>query len=115
MALQRTTLSLDCSLLQAGDAVAAAISAMGMKVTSAEDTADGFHRSGKEKVNWLSSKWPFHVDVVGRPAGDAVLVEVVAGASSSIGAKGHVERKLGQFVELIETHSGSAGEPSATE
>lgn len=114
MATQTKTLKLNCALVDAGDAVDTAISTMGMKVKSAQDTADSFHRSAKEKVNWLSTKWPLHVDVVGRLAAEAVLVEVLAGAGSSIGAKRHVERKLGELVELIKTLSGTAGETSAT-
>ena len=65
-------------------------------------------------VNWLSTKWPLHVEVIGRSADETVVIEVLAGASSSVGGKREVERKLGEFVELIKTHSGAAGETSAT-
>ena len=114
MATQTAALRLTCALLEAGEAVDTAIAAMGLKVMSAEGTPDGFRRSAKEKLNWLSTKWPLQVEVMGRPVGESVVIEVLAGASSSVGAKRDVERKLAQFVELIKTHSRDSGETSAT-
>ena len=114
MALQTADLKLNGSLLDAGEAVDTAISAMGMKVRSAQEKSDSFYRSAAEKVSWLSTKWPLHVDVVGRQEGDAVQIQIQAGASSSIGAKRHVERKLNEFIELIKTHEGTAGGTAVT-
>lgn len=73
---------------------------------------DGFSIAAAQKTNWLSTKWPFKVNITAESVGKAYAV-VIQGASSmgSLGQSTHNHEKAQELLSLIKVYANdSSGE-----